>query len=92
MARPRRSQETFTEVDVSSPLRKPQAPVRPADRADAAHPSPARSLMDDLSERWLEPEEGDGEKKWSPRATIALSLGASAGLWVLIALAIKAII
>ncbi len=91
MPQPKRSTGTFTQVGPSGASRQAQSLVRPVDGSHQAHPSPARSLMDDLSERWIEPSETD-EKKWSPRATLALSVGASVGLWGLIGLAVRALL
>jgi len=58
---------------------------------DANVTSPARALQERLAEEWRPVETNDDGRRWSPRATLALSGGISLLLWGAIGLAIAAV-
>src|SRR5579864_8059102 len=68
----------------------PEPAARIAQPGQASSASPARTLQAHLDEAWRVPSYG-AARRWSPRATLALSGGISLLLWGGIALAIVAL-
>jgi Flp pilus assembly protein TadB len=74
-----------------APRRARRAAPKAAAADAAPMDSPALALQADLSARW----EMDGEyagPRWSPRRTLALAGGVSLVLWLVIGLAIRAVV
>jgi hypothetical protein len=64
------------------------SPVAQAQVGDAPTDSPARTLQERLAEDYRSVTDLDDGRRWSPRATLALSGGISLALWAGIGLAL----
>jgi len=64
--------------------------LRPSNPADATVESPARRRQELVEAVWGAPAAPEG-RRWSPRATLAVSGGIALALWGVIGLAIYAI-
>jgi hypothetical protein len=83
----RRSARVSPEVDAQAFAGRSSSVARAQD-GDAPTDSPARAMQERLAEDYRFVTDPDDGRRWSPRATLALSGGISLALWAGVALAL----
>ena len=86
-ATPRKSVRTGPEA-VAQTVADRRSPIAQAQVGDAPADSPARRVQERLAEDYRSVTDPDDGRRWSPRATLALSGGISLALWAGIGLAL----